>query len=139
LQILEHFLGPREVVPRTAGGGEFDRKGGDRAGLSRQPSRRRVAARRHRDDVPRVRQWLPGSERAYGFRCEIERDGNKPRRPAIRETSARVAHPSVRHSKHKSLGLWKMCKAMGTFEVRDGKINAWRDYFDQNQFTSRMG
>jgi len=28
---------------------------------------------------------------------------------------------------------------MGTFEVRDGKINAWRDYFDMNQFTSRMG
>ena len=28
---------------------------------------------------------------------------------------------------------------MGTFEVGDGKINAWRDYFDANQFTSRMG
>jgi limonene-1,2-epoxide hydrolase len=28
---------------------------------------------------------------------------------------------------------------MGTFEVTDGKINAWRDYFDTNQFTSRMG
>ena len=28
---------------------------------------------------------------------------------------------------------------MGTFEVRDGKINAWRDYFDTNQFTSQMG
>jgi limonene-1,2-epoxide hydrolase len=28
---------------------------------------------------------------------------------------------------------------MGTFEVSDGKIKAWRDYFDQNQFTSRMG
>ena len=28
---------------------------------------------------------------------------------------------------------------MGTFEVRDGKITAWRDYFDTNQFTSRMG
>jgi limonene-1,2-epoxide hydrolase len=28
---------------------------------------------------------------------------------------------------------------MGTFEVTDGKINAWRDYFDMNQFTSRMG
>jgi limonene-1,2-epoxide hydrolase len=28
---------------------------------------------------------------------------------------------------------------MGTFEVTDGKINAWRDYFDINQFTSRMG
>jgi limonene-1,2-epoxide hydrolase len=28
---------------------------------------------------------------------------------------------------------------MGIFEVRDGKISAWRDYFDMNQFTSRMG
>ena len=28
---------------------------------------------------------------------------------------------------------------MGTFEVIDGKINAWRDYFDINQFTSRKG
>ena len=28
---------------------------------------------------------------------------------------------------------------MGTFEVKDGKIEAWRDYFDMNQFTSRMG
>jgi limonene-1,2-epoxide hydrolase len=28
---------------------------------------------------------------------------------------------------------------MGTFEVNDGKINAWRDYFDMNQFTSQMG
>ena len=28
---------------------------------------------------------------------------------------------------------------MGTFEVSDGKINAWRDYFDMNQFATRMG
>jgi limonene-1,2-epoxide hydrolase len=28
---------------------------------------------------------------------------------------------------------------MGTFEVNDGKIAAWRDYFDMNQFTSQMG
>ena len=28
---------------------------------------------------------------------------------------------------------------MGTFEVRGGKISAWRDYFDLNQFTTRMG
>jgi limonene-1,2-epoxide hydrolase len=28
---------------------------------------------------------------------------------------------------------------MGTFEISGGKINAWRDYFDMNQFTSRMG
>jgi limonene-1,2-epoxide hydrolase len=26
---------------------------------------------------------------------------------------------------------------MGTFEVSDGKISAWRDYFDMNQFISR--
>jgi limonene-1,2-epoxide hydrolase len=28
---------------------------------------------------------------------------------------------------------------MGTFEIIDGKINAWRDYFDPSQFTSQMG
>src|SRR5437867_1431608 len=28
---------------------------------------------------------------------------------------------------------------MGIFEVSDGKISAWRDYFDMSQFTSRMG
>ena len=28
---------------------------------------------------------------------------------------------------------------MGVFEVGDGKITAWRDYFDLGQFTSRMG
>jgi len=28
---------------------------------------------------------------------------------------------------------------MGTFEITDGKISAWRDYFDMNQVTSRMG
>ena len=28
---------------------------------------------------------------------------------------------------------------MGTFEVREDKIVAWRDYFDMNQFTSQMG
>ena len=28
---------------------------------------------------------------------------------------------------------------MGTFEVRDGKIKAWRDYFDLNEFVSRLG
>jgi limonene-1,2-epoxide hydrolase len=27
---------------------------------------------------------------------------------------------------------------MGTFEVRDGKIAAWRDYFDMNQFMDQM-
>jgi limonene-1,2-epoxide hydrolase len=27
---------------------------------------------------------------------------------------------------------------MGTFEIRDGRIAAWRDYFDMNQFMSQM-
>jgi limonene-1,2-epoxide hydrolase len=36
---------------------------------------------------------------------------------------------------HKSFEL----RVMGTFEVSDGKINAWRDYFDLNQFNSQMG
>ncbi|HEY1925922.1 MAG TPA: limonene-1,2-epoxide hydrolase family protein [Caulobacteraceae bacterium] len=36
---------------------------------------------------------------------------------------------------HKSFEL----PVMGTFEISDGKIRAWRDYFDMNQFTSRMG
>ena len=36
---------------------------------------------------------------------------------------------------HKSFEL----PVMGTFEISDGKIKAWRDYFDTNQFNSRMG
>ena len=27
---------------------------------------------------------------------------------------------------------------MGTFEIRDGKISAWRDYFDMAQFTAQI-
>ena len=27
---------------------------------------------------------------------------------------------------------------MGTFEIRDGRIAAWRDYFDMNQFMSQL-
>jgi limonene-1,2-epoxide hydrolase len=34
----------------------------------------------------------------------------------------------------KDIGL----PVMGTFEVEGGKITAWRDYFDMNQFTSQM-
>jgi limonene-1,2-epoxide hydrolase len=35
---------------------------------------------------------------------------------------------------------WKTLSlpVMGTFEVRDGLITAWRDYFDLNQFTSQL-
>ena len=27
---------------------------------------------------------------------------------------------------------------MGTFEIRDGKINPWRDYFDMTQITTML-
>lgn len=29
-------------------------------------------------------------------------------------------------------------RVMGTFEVTDGKITAWRDYFDMNQYMSQL-
>jgi len=29
-------------------------------------------------------------------------------------------------------------QVMGTFEITEGRITAWRDYFDQQQFASRM-
>ena len=35
-------------------------------------------------------------------------------------------------------GKWIELPVMGTFEVADGKITAWRDYFDLNQFTQQM-
>ena len=35
----------------------------------------------------------------------------------------------------KSFGL----PVMGAFEIRDGKITAWRDYFDPNEFSRQMG
>ena len=38
------------------------------------------------------------------------------------------------HGEAKTISL----PVMGTFEVRDGKIAAWRDYFDLNQFMSQM-
>ena len=29
-------------------------------------------------------------------------------------------------------------RVMGTFELADGKITAWRDYFDMNQYVSQL-
>lgn len=36
-------------------------------------------------------------------------------------------------------GKWVEARVMGIFELRDGKIHRWRDYFDMNQFMSQMG
>ena len=33
---------------------------------------------------------------------------------------------------------WVELPVMGAFEVRDGKITAWRDYFDLNQFQQQV-
>ncbi len=33
---------------------------------------------------------------------------------------------------------WVEARVMGVFELRDGKIQAWRDYFDLGQFQSQM-
>jgi limonene-1,2-epoxide hydrolase len=35
-------------------------------------------------------------------------------------------------------GKWVALPVMGSFELRDGKICAWRDYFDLAQFTKQM-
>jgi limonene-1,2-epoxide hydrolase len=35
-------------------------------------------------------------------------------------------------------GRWVELPVMGTFELRDGLITAWRDYFDLQQFTSQL-
>ena len=35
-------------------------------------------------------------------------------------------------------GKWVELPVMGTFEFRDGKISAWRDYFDLEQFNKQM-
>ena len=33
---------------------------------------------------------------------------------------------------------WTEIRVMGVFELTDGKIVAWRDYFDMQQFSSQM-
>lgn len=35
-------------------------------------------------------------------------------------------------------GNWVDLPVMGIFELQNGKIKAWRDYFDMNQFASQM-
>ena len=33
---------------------------------------------------------------------------------------------------------WTEIRVMGVFELTDGRIVAWRDYFDMQQFSSQM-
>ncbi len=55
----------------------------------------------------------------------------------IAETSAGVVL-TERTDRFRIAGQWVELPVMGTFEVHDGKITAWRDYFDMNQFTSQL-
>lgn len=36
-------------------------------------------------------------------------------------------------------GKWVELPVMGTFEVAGGKVTAWRDYFDMQQFQTQLG
>lgn len=40
---------------------------------------------------------------------------------------------------HRSGGTTITLPVMGTFEIADGKITAWRDYFDLNQYMAQAG
>ncbi|MEO9636106.1 MAG: limonene-1,2-epoxide hydrolase family protein [Parasphingorhabdus sp.] len=43
-----------------------------------------------------------------------------------------------RTDKFKINGQWIAIRVMGTFEMREGKIAKWRDYFDLAEFQSQM-
>ena len=55
----------------------------------------------------------------------------------ISETSA-GAVMTERTDKFKIGERWIALPVMGTFELDGGKLVAWRDYFDANQFQSQM-
>ena len=44
-----------------------------------------------------------------------------------------------RVDKFKINGVWAEVPVMGVFEVSDGKIAAWRDYFDMGQVQAQFG
>ncbi len=43
-----------------------------------------------------------------------------------------------RVDKFKINDVWIELPVMGTFEIEDGKVTAWRDYFDLNQFQEQF-
>jgi limonene-1,2-epoxide hydrolase len=54
---------------------------------------------------------------------------------------AENAHGAVlteRTDRFKVAGKWIELPVMGTFELRDGQIVAWRDYFDLQQLTKQL-
>jgi len=57
---------------------------------------------------------------------------------AVAESAAGVVM-NERTDRFKIGGKWVEAKVMGVFELREGKICAWRDYFDFAQFQSQLG
>jgi len=43
-----------------------------------------------------------------------------------------------RTDRFKIAGRWVELPVMGSFELRGGKIDAWRDYFDMAQFQKQL-
>jgi limonene-1,2-epoxide hydrolase len=43
-----------------------------------------------------------------------------------------------RTDRFKMAGKWVELPVMGAFELRDGRITAWRDYFDMAQFQKQL-
>ena len=43
-----------------------------------------------------------------------------------------------RTDKFKMAGQWIAVRVMGTFEIADGKISKWRDYFDLAEFQDQV-
>jgi len=63
----------------------------------------------------------------------------KPRQHLLSGLRYFQAHAFAKALSGKLPGKSFELPVMGTFEVSGGKINAWLDYFDMNQFTSLMG
>ena len=70
----------------------------------------------------------------------------RPGPPGIEQIELRIVHIAANDSivMTERIDVFKLPErsfelaVMGTFEIRDGKIKAWRDYFDSNQFASRL-
>jgi len=70
----------------------------------------------------------------------------RPGPPGIEQIELRIVHIAANDSivMTERIDVFKLPErsfelaVMGTFEIRDGKIKAWRDYFDSNQFAGRL-
>jgi limonene-1,2-epoxide hydrolase len=70
----------------------------------------------------------------------------RPGPPGIEQIELRIVHIAADGAivMTERLDVFKLSErsfelaVMGTFEISAGKIKAWRDYFDSNQFASRL-